>query len=1042
MNWIAFAPLLAATLLLVLQGWSYLLVKDSGTSQGCYAGALTTLLAILGMVLYALFATGALLVSVEFRLALVEGTAAAIALGLIVVGFSIATGLGWHGVRCAKKLPSRAPWILLIGAMCGIATAARIRMLSPEENVLYLDRWSPVMVIWLAVCVSESLITFTGVRDRWTRIWFGMLLPVGLALYAVNLDNSGFWFADRMTPLLWNTTLLFGLPALMFSGAFLMADKWLAPKLTARRWLRIAVSAACGAGGLLSAGIWIWKRGNFPSPFTPWFLTLAWAVLLVLFTVERLLHLRREGNLRVPHLGKTLVAWSMMVLVAGCFADIVHFGWLSPILDLVVVVVAWVVLLEAIREGPPPAVVLRTAYGAGHELLGHLGKGLRAFLQAILIGDPKGKGAAILGGAILRLAAVVVVLVALPEIADRGKTIVLPFNTPDVSDEEKKQGDLGRIISDRVVNTLGSRVQELQPEMAVYLSQDSEKPGSKEKGPKVTATGQETSGLQATSDVDIWGAKVPLSLVSNAIREPMRHSLGIRVIRGSLEREGGRYVLLANASSGETWQAPEDPNRFPGAPENAPRKTLNDRQLRSLIDELADEIADRVMSSDRAFTRFGMTESLSALRAFRGGVELWKKYERDRKIETLIDCIDKFGNSVIKDPQFALARYRLGLALAEEGQLRKAANAFQVGVRMNSHFSAARLALAEVDFFFPDYQYPPLPPALSRTRESEALTAQRVEAREQWRHVIGSSGAEASRADRARAYSDLCLDALLGEAQSHPYNELYRQAYFAFFYCRKAEDLYSRLSGSLQGDFPFATEEATVQYQLRFALELAGRPQRHWARRKQLEHGFSAHRRLAEECTRRASATEGSVAAKFYWAALAEYEQAIAEAPRNTDGLNGYAYTLWQWQSTCRLGACPLPPGGDTGKKAELYARKAVTLTSGKVAEIQSTLGEVLLADDNFEEAIKELKNAYYRAGGARSDAYFNEIRLDLAQAYLNKNHCRLDSNVTRLLDEISYIESTRQSQPYTNALRTVGARGPARWLKAESILCEQASGL
>ena len=265
MNWIVFAPVLAATLLLVLQGWSYLSVKDSGSPEHRYVGALSILLAILGVVLYALFATGALLVGMEFRLAMVHGTAAAFFLGLLVIGFSIATGLGWHVVRCTKKLPSRGLWILLAGAICGTITAARIRVLIPEEDVRYLDRWCPIMVIWLAVCVGESLITLIGVGDRWARIWWGMLMPVWLAWYVVDQAHNGFRFADPWTLRLWEAALLLGLPAMMASGAFLMADKWLARRQTVRRWPRLILVSAV-LGGLLAPRLGSQNRGNSCCP--------------------------------------------------------------------------------------------------------------------------------------------------------------------------------------------------------------------------------------------------------------------------------------------------------------------------------------------------------------------------------------------------------------------------------------------------------------------------------------------------------------------------------------------------------------------------------------------------------------------------------------------------------------------------------------------------------------------------------------------------------------------------------------------------------
>jgi tetratricopeptide (TPR) repeat protein len=1231
MTWYVLAAVLAATLLLILQGCSYLLVRDSAPHNR-YAGVLTIFLASLGLVLFISLATGALVLGAEFRVVMTEGTPAYIGLAFLIIGLCVASGLGWQAARRTRGLPIHSLRILILSTLCGLLAALRIRVLISDDGVRCFDRWCPVLVIWLAICVSESLITLAGIRNRWARVWWGMLIPVSLALYVVYGSHLNFHYADQWSQHIWEGCLLLGLPAVMALGTF-FAIEWTAiHEHSGRRWLAGLVSTVLGAAGLTSAAFWIFAFPRSPLPllFQPLFLGLAWFVLLVLLVTARLYRLRRTGQFRLPDfcrlgwLGDVLALMALAALAAG-FADALHFGRLEPVQDLCIMIFAWALLLELVGGGPLRALVQRGAIktiespleaGARKtiEILRDRGKRAGGWLKWLFKAETKGV-------AILKVAAGVVLVVALFEIPNTRKTIVLPFNTPDFSEDEKKQRDLGREISDRIVNTLGLVGQELQPDMTIY--------SPKQSAPKMEPMSEEMGGLQAEVkgvDVDILGTKIPLGLLTVPIVEPMRWILGVREIHGSILRKGDSIVLLASSTKGETWRAPS-----PGTPESpdagspdraskgASRKTdtngskpsepitkgdsrtasangpksskpiatgaspttsTNGSNSSEPFATLADQIAYGVMSSDPALARFGMTRSPDAIGPFRNGVRFWKTYESQKDLKALSESIRWFREAVQTDPGFALAHYRLGRALAEDGQPGAATLAFRAALSANPRFGAAHIALANT--YFGVYRHMPPPPGGTRGIFPTGQ-ANLVEAEANWRQVVRLSSADASWADRAAAYSGLCS----GEAsrieptfederkiertiEANPHAapdvmkewfsdiarieaERYTAEYSAFFYCRRAEALYARLSPSLRVDSEVRTGEATALYRLGYTLELAGRrevvspetgkkqvvrevvlPKDHvWAKKtawhcsadtvtdediaetgevmrwrlpsslfgrqslkyyryardllpedpvigcavasqslsanhdpkpmQELEMNADAHSSLAEDFSRTAkdyssladgfshtakdysnrdrklseieeaiATIERKTAAEYYRLALNEYKRATVLAPMNVGALNNYAYTFWQWKQN----SSPLP-GPDKDVHAEEFARRAARLIDAagdtskiREAEVQSTLGEVLMGEGKPQKDIIEALQRAYSEVERSGHAYFNEIRLDLVKAY----GCKSVLPVPELLEAIREAESKREEQPYTEYLKSVKLSDLCRGLPGAQV--------
>jgi hypothetical protein len=126
---------------------------------------------------------------------------------------------------------------------------------------------------------------------------------------------------------------------------------------------------------------------------------------------------------------------------------------------------------------------------------------------------------------------------------------------------------------------------------------------------------------------------------------------------------------------------------------------------------LADQIAYQVVSSDPALVRFGMTQSWHAVEPFREGIARCKDFELNQDYRALNECISEFREAVQYDPNFALAHYRLGRALAADGQPGLAIEAFQAAINARPDFSAAHIELANVEYWFDQYYYD-LPPSL------------------------------------------------------------------------------------------------------------------------------------------------------------------------------------------------------------------------------------------------------------------------------------------------------------------------------------------
>ena len=72
------------------------------------SGHLAILLASLGVTTFFLVGSDSLILSPEYAVVMAQGRAALIGLAALILGFSVAAGLGWYVAGCAKSPPSRS----------------------------------------------------------------------------------------------------------------------------------------------------------------------------------------------------------------------------------------------------------------------------------------------------------------------------------------------------------------------------------------------------------------------------------------------------------------------------------------------------------------------------------------------------------------------------------------------------------------------------------------------------------------------------------------------------------------------------------------------------------------------------------------------------------------------------------------------------------------------------------------------------------------------------------------------------------------------
>jgi hypothetical protein len=834
---------------------------------------MSLLLGVCGLGLYSLLATGKLIVSPEYGLVMVQGLPARFALAVLIAANAMAAGLGVHLVRCARSRPSHQALLLVIGALTGLVADLRLRLLNPFDpaplHVFAYDLWWPPLLIWFCICISEAALTMFAVDDAQERRWWGLWLPLAISLVAVHRYHLGFQYGDSLTPPLWNDCLLICVFALLALGLRGFFKKLGTQAQGSNSWLTVTLPLVLGVAGFYDTLQWIQGGVDHRSLWALW---AFWFLLLLVVTVREL-YLRGAQVLpqRPSFVRDSLALFALVAFVAG-MADILHFGMFEPLWSLTLLIVVIVFLVELLGGFPLRRMaeyeLIREIREAEDPLLA-LGRRARKVLGDLwtrLINRPKEtedtkKSTARL---LVKVVLWLLVLSAIAELPNAGKTIVKPFAPLGFA---KKEGtnedtnkDIGRLVSYRIVNTLGLLRQELRSPISTLA------PGG-DKKVNILDTGEDTSSLEAsvtTSDFTIpgTGINIPLSWLTDQIQAPLRGWLGIRVVSGSVQPGAdGELLALASTTTGGTWRAPEgiasppppvpkqsavepakqgaakvlakpDKAKTPAPgkghanakppekdaaraqldtspPKSCSGESTTPEQIVSAeVAELGDEIAYKLVSSDPSLVSAGMTTSWQAIPYFRQGLKRYEAFTAAGDYADLTCAIELFHQAVKIDTRFPWAHYYLGLALRDDGQPGAAVTEFRTSLQYNPGFYRAVRALAQTLYSFDDYYYQ-LSAELAEVAagsndqdKEEARSARIKEARELRQRLILLSTSQMPKTDLAMAYWGLAREkAEKASPLSLP------EKYLTYFYAVRAQHIFSHLPAAAISDQEVQTQE-------------------------------------------------------------------------------------------------------------------------------------------------------------------------------------------------------------------------------------------
>ena len=927
MDWIPTALMIAAIACVTLHG-ALLLFGKGLTSGQRVAGVLNLLLATSAFSAYFLFASGSLIISPEYSVVLAEGTGAWIWCLTTILLIPFAVWMALHSVRVSQNRTSHVSVTLPLGALCGLWTVIRVSQLNRGTHSPYtiycVDLWSCPLLVWVAICIVDWCFTMLKIRDHAVRICGSTFVLSYFALWANQKVQGGFVFADKYTLKSWWVVAWICIPATLVLLTWIALRKsgaWL------RRIAQILASAVAGLIGLATA------VAATTGAATLWQVAVVWGVwvaLLLFALIPRMRSCFREGKFsdwRKDWICPDALTLAAFALFGVCIADLAHFIGVDPTWDLTLLVAAWLALQESSMEYPLTNVgrkMVQAVSARVRAILGRFKRQPHADAAPALPGIENAGGGKTSWRVLLTSLAVLVVLIAVPEFFNAGKTIVEPFTTSlagSDKSQEPKSGDLGKAVADRTVNTLGLLGQQLRPDLLIS--------GDKN-GTSVPATMDEMISSQAVgsgNNLQIPGTpiSIPFGFFATPIQRPLRALLRVTVVQGTLQQDGSKFVLLADASDGRTWRVDEEPLAgtcladASSAPQ--PAQPAKDEKADTavapaaeveIVDQLAKGLAYRITSSDTGLTQLGITSEWRAIPDFRSGLARWQSFERTGNYGDLSLAIGCFRAAIGKDPNFALAHYRLGLALEQDGQPGLAIGALRRSIQVNPRFVAGHLALAQALSYYDTYLFPS-PPSLA---ENHDVVGSGLPPEGQYRQsavlirrVLDELKQEASPTDRAEAYVGLCRNELYFRNEDFIQKSLpagapqLMEQYRQFFYCKRAEYLYSKLSSSLRA-------------------EVRVRPNEQWVVRANgyiLAHSLDrvSDYQAAEMPKGLWACDEPLIRSNYLKFAATYYRRAIALDPDDAEALCGYAMS--------RVSANP----DDTAPLEEMAHTAAAHLTRG-----------------------------------------------------------------------------------------------------------------
>jgi tetratricopeptide (TPR) repeat protein len=266
------------------------------------------------------------------------------------------------------------------------------------------------------------------------------------------------------------------------------------------------------------------------------------------------------------------------------------------------------------------------------------------------------------------------------------------------------------------------------------------------------------------------------------------------------------------------WALHTDPD--PSPPDGLACGVDTARGVTDPLDEMIDEVAFRIASSDPSFIAMGLTRNWKAYGYFHNAVRRWNCYQAYKHWSDLEKSIILFRQAVMEDSTFAPADYRLGIAMQAAGEPDGAIHAFTESFAANPELIQARTAEAQTLSLYETVAYGE--PAIADIHaeddwmhEEVSREAHSREARRIWAAVVALKPTPANQLNILTAYYGLCSDRFESEDPNYSYRNKY---YLTYFYCSRARALYYRLPPQGRSDVEQKKAVASILLSLGDAL--------------------------------------------------------------------------------------------------------------------------------------------------------------------------------------------------------------------------------
>jgi tetratricopeptide (TPR) repeat protein len=779
---------------------------------------LDVLLGGLGVVLSTLAWSDTFVLSREFHTVMISGLLGRVALSILLLGFPVAGAIGWGTARAGAGRPSRVIPRVTIGIVVGVASVLSVTTLNPEApppvRIWAYEFWYPPLVLWMTLCMAEAGLTILRIGSRFVRAWVvanAIALMAALALAEANgvAMDLGWQAIERVAFAAGMGSLI--VPILLVRIARTSTRRRALPGRIFGMCAWLMATAAILAPLVLPAGLLI------PVVFVLYgFLALPFAASLLLNSTTI------DSPSATPRpLVVRLVLLACVILISASL--LLPFTWqrLPPDLAPVLFIAAWIMLAETIAGGPLATLyvwIARDGVAAIHSvsvIAKHFAR--RTFLRVRQVFESvvSMNGLRLL---ILQVVLLIILIAVLLELPNRGRLVVEPFSAELLSNGGDQNNPatlktLGQSVSDRLVSEIHALEADLEPDAELFPIA----PRGRTIPRAESIRGQPAEqAAMPEGNLEVLDVKIPLVFMLSPIRPYLQRLFGVTLVNGSLQFDKEHYALLATSNTGDAWFAevdrplPSTPGVIDGVQvasrvgDDPPRAADETVSYVETIGRLAADIAfDIAVARPPAqHNTSAMTSSAEAFRLFRRGLVKWRQFESDKHDgEALKKATILFREATEQDPAFALAHYRLGLALRAGSDSARAAAEFRTSVKLSPTFVAGLLALASTLYDFEVYSLEPVAVSGDRAEGRSMKIARQREAEQSWQRIISLPFAGAS--DERAAYFGICRRSL-DVAQRSPSRTKYGcggspATCAAYYFCLLADRLSATIS-TRQGD--------------------------------------------------------------------------------------------------------------------------------------------------------------------------------------------------------------------------------------------------